>query len=117
LEADVPGKLVSMKTTRKEREKQFAATTPAEDAPVYPFGLEVRLDEESLKKLGMEDLPEVGTVMTLVARVEVTAVSSHASESGENQSVTLQITDLAVGEGTPAKDIGAKLYDGNKAEK
>lgn len=106
-------KLVSMKIDPKKREEKYAETVAA-DRPIYPWGLGINLDEEAIEKLG-GDLPEVGTTMTVIARVDVTAVSSNESASGKNRSVSLQITDMCLeddaDEGGSAAD---KLYAGKK---
>jgi hypothetical protein len=101
-------KLVNMKMDAKTREKEPA--TIAADAPIYPWGLSLTLDEESLDKLGI-DLPKVGKRLMVAARVDVTAVSSNKSESGERRSVSLQITDLSVEpEKADQDDAAGKLY-------
>ena len=75
-------KLVSMKMSKSEREEK---SQPAElDRPLYPYGLEVRLDTDALEKLGLETLPEVGDDMTLLAKVKITGASSSDSEYGKN---------------------------------
>jgi hypothetical protein len=101
-------KLVNMKLDAKAREKTPA--TIAADQPVYPWGLSLTLDNDSLEKLGI-DLPKVGKTLMVTARVDVTGVSSNESESGKNRSVSLQITDLSVspGEGEGG-DAAEKLY-------
>lgn len=106
-------KLVSMKMTKSERQEK---SEPAEiDRPIYPYGLEVRLDTDALEKLGLEDeLPEVGGEMTLLAKVKVTGASSSDSEYGKNRSVSLQITDMCLEDGN--KDLASKLYDGGSKE-
>ena len=86
------GTLVNMKRERGESSNLMASP----DQSPYPYGLAVILDHETLEKLGLKT-PEVGAELLLVARVEVTSVSSHeSSESEPSRSVTLQITDLCV---------------------
>lgn len=92
-------------------------TSPAPDAPRYPYGLEVSLEEEAIEKLGIK-LPEHGAALGLVAKVIVTAVSE--TESGDpgqkkrtNRSIRLQITDLALGP-APGKRLEDKLYNGGE---
>ena len=73
------------------------------DAPKYPYGLQLCLNDEALEKLQLDPLPPIGTVLTLVAQVKVTGVRSYeiqtektAGEPDENQesSVDLQITAM-----------------------
>lgn len=92
-------KLTNMKIDPKAREEKVAEPATA-DRPVYPWGLEVRLDEDALEKLEMDALPEVGAALMLHARVEVTSVSDRENvEDGKthrHRDVSLQITDLAL---------------------
>lgn len=90
--------LVSMKVNAKERE-EMAKATLATDVPRYPWGLSLSLDDESLDKLDLEDLPKVGSKLTLTARVEVTAcsVSANSYDNGKKRkSVSLQIVAMSL---------------------
>lgn len=84
--------MVNMKQSRKG--DTLLAQDVASDAPEYPYGLRISLDADGLAKLGITDLPEVGQVMTLAARVEVVAVSQYEERDHTNRSVELQITDM-----------------------
>lgn len=117
-------KLKSMKIDPKEREERYAATEPAKlDLPVYPYGLRVNLDEEALEKLDLSSLPEVGSSLTLVARVDVTDCSVHEHEQGgkkhKHKTLGLQITDLALkgdSEGVDDDKLAGKLYAEGRSE-
>lgn len=109
-------KLTNMKLAKEDLE----ATKPASesvlaDQPIYPWGLQVRLDEKALDKLGMSDLPKVGGELVLIARVNVTSVSSneHAGAKGKHKhrSVELQITDMCLEDPPASKDAAAELYE------
>lgn len=93
-------KLVNMKLGPKAREEKYPESATV-DRPVYPYGLEVRLDDEALDKLGLRELPEVGTTLMLCAQVDVTAVSERENLEGgkteRHRDLSLQITDLALG--------------------
>lgn len=108
-------KLASMKVDRKKTSEKVSSISM--DEPLYPYGLEVRLDTDALKKLGILDaLPKVGKGMKLEALVDVTSVSENDRKGGgKSCNVTLQITDLGL---SPMKDndAGDSLYDakGNK---
>lgn len=82
----------------KSNEKQSATllSEAQSNEPDYPYGLRISLDEESLKKLGITDLPEVGQAMTLQARVEVVSVSQYEHTEGKSRDMSLQITDMAL---------------------
>jgi hypothetical protein len=106
-------KLTNMKLARAALEARGEPASVAPDAPVYPWGLSVTLEEAALEKLDLE-LPKVGATLLLVARVDVTSVSSNESLIGKNRNVSLQITDLALG--PEATDLSDKLYARRKGD-
>jgi hypothetical protein len=88
-------KLVSMKLPK---EKAEAERYPTMQPPEYPWGLQITLENEQLKALGLSTLPAVGSTMTITAKVEVCSVSQYESQRDDDRrSVGLQITDLALG--------------------
>jgi hypothetical protein len=90
-------KLHSMKLTKKEREPSEVKSM-AVDAPRYPYGLSINLDEDAIAKLDLDELPATDEVMILVARVDVTGTSSNETTGGgKRRSITLQITEMALG--------------------
>jgi len=106
-------KLKSMKLDPKAREKMpQPSLAESGDRPLYPWGLEVRLETEALEKLGLADkLPTVGKSMKLEAMVDVTSVSENDSRGGKSCSVTLQITDLGLGAAkSDDGEVGDRLY-------
>ena len=104
-------KLVSMKMDPAASREKYGETVAAE-APSYPWGLTVTLDNDTLDKLGIE-LPEMGKNYMLLARVQVTRVSAdlntYEGKTTKNRSATLQITDCCLesdsGEGSSAADL------------
>lgn len=102
-------KLVSMKLDPKKiEERNKPSSVITDDAPAYPYGLRVNLDEDSLDALGVSTLPKVGSTMYLGANVKVVSVSDneHTSEGGEthrHRSVELQITEMGL-DGERAKE-------------
>lgn len=91
-------KMISMKRTPADKRGDKLQTAPAEAmAPDYPWGLCLHMDREELDKLGMKDLPKVGTEMTITAKVKVTRVSQSAVEGANDESsIDMQITDIAL---------------------
>lgn len=79
-----------MKVTRDER-KEYPMDMPKED---YPYGLRLHLDDESLKKLALENLPELGTEMKLTAVVVVKGKSMSEHENHKHKNLELQITEM-----------------------
>lgn len=101
-DATVKG-LVSMKKPSKEKakEKDKDKDTPFSTFPTeekYSYGLQLRLEDEELAKLGIESLPDVGTKVEVAAKGSVRSVSSNQYEDGEKKrrSVEIQITDLNI---------------------
>jgi hypothetical protein len=102
--------LVNMEMSQEEAKEQYGASIAA-DAPKYPYGLCLRLDEEALSKLGMAALPKVGQTMMITARVSVQSVSERESMEGEKeQDVSLQITDMELAADKPAGSPEKALY-------
>ena len=89
--------LVSLAYTAAERaEEAREYSTP--EVPSYPWGLQVRLEEEELSKLGLLDpLPEVGGELHLEVIAKVTGVNQTQMADGSSETcVTLQITMAGV---------------------
>ena len=100
--------MISMKLTAAESKAETLLGDSDDDGgPKYPYGLSLCLDDETLAKLGITTLPEVGAVMQLVARVEVCSVSQYENQKDSDKSVNLQITDMALDTG---KSMATKLY-------
>jgi len=75
---------------------------PARDVPEYPYGLRLCLDDESLAKLGMKDLPAIDADYKLTAVACVVRISQDESQGGEpRRSVDLQIEQMEL---TPTKE-------------
>ncbi len=85
--------LVSMKRTKSEKKDNDEGGVSITEND-YPYGLSVSLEKESLDKLGITTLPEIGDTFTLTAKVKVTSISESASEDGDTKSASLQITDM-----------------------
>ncbi|MBR8460772.1 hypothetical protein KDW07_26895 [Burkholderia dolosa] len=108
--------LVSMKLTAAEAKSESGIAQPAAadtDQPAYPYGLTICLDDEALAKLGLSPLPDVGTPMTLMARVEVCSKSQYQNQDGTDTSLSLQITDMALAPETQSPEQGAAKFYAN----
>lgn len=86
-------RLRDMALTRSEQREMIE---PADigDAPEFPFGLRLHLDEDELQKLGI-DLPEIGESFVVVGIGTVTSVSQHQREDHTSQHVEVQLEKLA----------------------
>lgn len=88
--------MVSMKRTKKDKKKDEDVCCAPSSEETYPYGLRIRLDDESLTKLKM-DLPKVGSTVKIEAQGEVVEVSQHESDKRTNRHVEIQIEKLSVG--------------------
>lgn len=87
-------KPVSMKLP-KAKQAETAQVSPRKQE--YPWGLSLNLENESLEKLGIEHLPDVGTECTLRGVGKIVRVSQSASENDKNsRMIEIQITKLAL---------------------
>lgn len=103
--------LKSMKLSKSDREQETKAVESMIERPAYPYGLCLRLDNQTLEKLEIGELPDVGSKMTILAKVEVSSTSQHDVAGGKpNRTLELQITDLALGADLDVKDHAGTLY-------
>ncbi|MDB4871970.1 MAG: BcepC6B [Gemmatimonadales bacterium] len=107
-------KLTDMKLKPRKEGDAKVESTIVGDEPKYPWGLQVRLENEQLEKLGVDKLPAVGTTVVLTARCEVCETGEYQAQKGEQErrNVTLQITELGLsGE---SKVSGDDIYGADK---
>lgn len=73
------------------------------DAPEYPYGLRLCLDNETLAKLGITELPTIDAEFKITALACVVSVSQHESQGTDkpHRSVDLQIEMMDI---APAKE-------------
>ena len=106
--------MINLKQAQKEKDSG-SLCCPEYEAPAYPYGLSISLCDESLEKLGMSDLPKVGTVKTFTVQATVTSVSQNETAkpddegSTQNRNVSLQITDIDMGQGG-ATSMADRMY-------
>lgn len=86
--------MVDMKRSKKEAKmaSEPMKTSPGED---YPYGLEIRLGKDEMKKLGM-NLPTVGGTVSLTAKAKVKSASMRKDSDGDSMDCCLQITKLKI---------------------
>lgn len=96
-------KLVSMKITdaeRKAKQKEYEKGPSMIGGDSYPYGLQIRLENDALEKLGLENLPKTGRKVRVVAECTVTSTSEHKSSHGgktdKRRNLELQIEKLAL---------------------
>lgn len=104
--------MISMKLTTAEA-KAETFLGEQDELPEYPYGLTICIDDDLLAKLGITDLPPVGTKFRIEALAEVCSTSQYANQSGADQSMSLQITDMELDAGnTEPKSIANRIYGG-----
>lgn len=85
-------KLVSMKRSKKEREKTAKPSAGLSDS--YGYGLRLCLEKEQLDKLDL-DLPKVGQTFKIETLATVISVSQNEGEYS-NKRVEFQIKELGL---------------------
>jgi hypothetical protein len=93
--------------------KQSKEVPIACEAPDFPYGLRLSLNDDTLKKLKMkaEDF-EMDEEFFLTAKVSVVGVSVDKTASGQRSSVDLQITELEIrDEADEAMKIWEEAYE------
>jgi hypothetical protein len=102
--------MVNMQMSAEEAKEYTGAVAEPGNAPKYPYGLSLCLNDDSLTKLGIKALPAVGSKMTINAVVVVTSVGSSQQQDGDAESrAELQITDMELSP-SPGKSIAQTLY-------
>lgn len=98
-------KMVNMARTADDVKKEVADYPTSIGRPTvstYPYGLCISLDQDVLKKLGLDgDLPQIGEILNFNAIAKVTAASTNESEDTDGKKtstcrVELQITDMGI---------------------
>jgi len=101
-----------MQLSAEEAQEQATVSSKPDNSPRYPCGLTLRLDDDSMSKLGMAELPAVGAVLTMRAKVVVTSVGMHQQQDGEAENCSeLQITDMELA-GAAGPSTASVLYGG-----
>lgn len=112
-------KLVDMKFTKAEAKaeaEEYSKPSP-DNEPQYPWGLQIRLEDESLAKLGITKLPEIGAEfhLTVVAQVQ-SATESKMASGRTDRCVCLQITMMGIDlEESAAQEKGEKSTPASEA--
>ena len=98
-------KLADMKMSKAQKKASIPTCVSADNGPNYPYGLQLRLDNASLEKLGIKSLPKVGAEMQITTVGVVMSVSAHESKNHDDRTVEIQIQRLAVeGDGPKMED-------------
>lgn len=82
--------MINLKITRKSDDEKEPQIAVSDNADGYPWGTRINLEQDTLDKLGIKRLPNVGDELMIEAKVRVISVR----ESDNSKSVELQITDM-----------------------
>lgn len=94
--------LINMQMSAEEAKEETQPSVA--EAPKYPWGLNIRLDDDAMAKLGLSTL-EVGSEVMIVAKAKCTSCSSREVQGGDSESsCELQITDMSVAASSSAED-------------
>ena len=86
----------SLKISAKKAKEKMTPTLVGSDEDRYPYGTRIDLDQDALEKLGIKNLPAVGTEMMIECKVTVIAVRESASQENTSRSMELQITAMDI---------------------
>lgn len=104
-----PLKLISMKLSPAQP-GDYEIPEAIANEPMFPWGLCLTLNNDSLKKLGIP-LPDVSNTFTLVAQVVVVRTSANKAADGDNcLSADLQITEMRLIDPNYAADQAQKIW-------
>lgn len=106
-------KLVSLELSKAERKKETEPMAPDADRPLFPYGTSLYLNDETLAKLGIDEMPDVGTTLLITAVAKVTGTSEREYEGGSHRTLDIQFTEMSLEEGEEAPEPEEKqTFDG-----
>lgn len=88
-------KLTDMKLPKRKKSHEVACSDSSSE-PRYPYGLEISLDNDAIKQLGIE-LPEAGEQFIVLGVGPVTRVSQTDNKRGKDRSFSIQLQKIEVG--------------------
>lgn len=109
--------MANLELSKKEAKDKNGDCSPCGDMPMFPYGTSLYLDDDTLKKIGLTELPKVGTSMPgqIVMKVTGTSQRAYMDKDGKEEMrtcVDLQITDMEL---APAeKSVADVLYPAAK---
>lgn len=111
------------KMTRKDADGSIGAASPpksAKNKETVPYGLHLRLDHESLKKLGVTKLPKVGSKMHVHAIAHVHSIEEsdrdEEGKTGKRRNMELHLHQMSVApHSATGEEKQANVRDGAKA--
>lgn len=93
---------MAMKAEGKGKSDMCCCGAPCDcesDKPRYPWGLQLHMENDQLKALGMAEMPKIGSTMMMQCTVKVTGCREEEREGGEaERSVSMQIIEIGAEE-------------------
>lgn len=99
-------KVVSLELSKEEAKKESEplAGPDGGERQKYPWGTSMYLNDEVLAKLGISELPEVGTTLIIQAVAKVTGTSEREYDGGSHRTLDLQFIEMGCEEGEEAPE-------------
>lgn len=86
--------MIDMKVSEADKKESAQEMESELNAPNYPYGLRIYIDDDSYKKLGLKDC-QVGEKLSLSAICEVMSVSAENVKGDEKEiSISLQLKEM-----------------------
>lgn len=108
--------MVNLKLDAAEKKQETTSFEPGK-GPEYPYGTRLEIDAVMMEKLGIKELPEMGTEFHVVAMGKVVSTNSNESEgSEERKCFCIQLVEMALEDETKEsedaikKSVGSLLY-------
>ena len=70
--------------------------TSSDKGPKYPYGLQLSLDEEQIKKLGGLKGAKVGGSVKIMAMGDITSMREEARKDSTSKNISIQITAIDI---------------------
>lgn len=93
----------------KKKEQEAYKENSVDDMPDYPYGLEIRLNSETLEKLKLGDLDAADGVMVM-ARGMVTEDSVTTINGKKRQHMVIQLQKIAITPADAENTAASTLY-------
>lgn len=98
-------KVASLELSKEEAKKESEPLSgPDAERPKYPYGTSMYLNDEVLAKLGIKEMPDVGTTLMIQAVAKVTGTSEREYEGGSHRTLDIQFIEMGCEEGEEAAE-------------
>lgn len=84
--------------------------TDVKDAPKYPYGTRLDLNDDTLQKLGITKMPSIGDEVAITAVGKVISVNAYEEQGGAEQCLGIQLTSMETNFPAETSNAASKLY-------